>query len=298
MQWILLSLLSATILGFYDLAKKASVRDNAVPAVLLLNVFTAALIYSPVILISRLRPEWLSDTRFFIPPITASNHGLLFLKSALVGSSWTLAFFALKHLPLSIATPIRATSPLWTAIVAVMAFGERPSTIQWIGIATIMVAFFAFSQVGSREGIRFSNNRWVIFMIAATLLGSISALYDKFLLRQMNFSPSTVQAWFSIYLVVVMLPLASYWFLRQRKQTPFFWRWTIPTIAISLLVADFLYFTAISHPAALISVISPVRRTSVIIPFVFGIIWLGEQNWRGKAMCIGLMLVGVVLVSR
>lgn len=222
---------------------------------------------------------------------------LLFAKSALVGASWTLALFGMKHLPLSIATPIRSTSPLWTTLVAVILLGERPSSLQWLGMLVIMLAFLVFSQTGKLEGVNFSQNRWVGCMIAATLLGSLSALYDKYLLQTAAISPATVQAWFSIYLVPVMIPLAIRWYAKDRPSQPFQWRWSIPTIAIMLLIADFLYFTAVSDPDALISVVSPVRRTSVIIPFIFGIVVLSELNWKRKAISIALMLLGVVLVS-
>jgi bacterial/archaeal transporter family protein len=296
MQWILLSILSAILLGLYDLAKKSAVRNNAVPPVLLLNVAAAALIYLPALSLHWLAPSLLDGTPFTMQTLSLRGHGLLFLKSALVGASWTLALFALKNLPLSIATPIRATSPLWTTLLAVGCMGERPSATQWLGMATILLGFLSFSRVGNEEGIQFRKNRWVGYMVVATLLGSASALYDKYLLQVANFTPATVQAWFSIYLVIVMLPLALRWYAKDRKRQPFEFRWTILAIAIALLAADFLYFTAISLPGAMIAVISPVRRTSVIIPFVFGIVVLSEKNWKRKAMCVALILFGVLLI--
>ena len=297
MQWIVLSLLSAVFLGLYDLAKKTAARDNAVPLVLLLNVCTAALICMPFLLLSSWQPTWLNGTPFLVEHASPATHGLLFGKSVLVGVSWTCALFALKHLPLSIAAPIRSTSPLWTTLIAVLFMGERPTALQWSGMLLIMLAFLFFSRVGKREGVHFRSNRWVGCMIAATLLGALSALFDKYLLQGLKLSPATVQAWFSIYLVAVMLPLGLHWFFRQRSNQPFEWRWTIPAIAITLLIADFLYFAAVSDPQALISIISPLRRTSVIIPFLFGILVLSEKSWQQKALCIALMLLGVVLVS-
>ncbi|MFN9039962.1 MAG: hypothetical protein ACK5YO_26945, partial [Planctomyces sp.] len=98
-----------------------------------------------------------------------------------------------------------------------------------------------------------------------------SSLYDKFLLADSGFRSATVQAWFSVYLVPVMLPLAIWWWRAGRESSPFEWRWSIPAIALLLLVSDCLYFHAIEQPGALISVISPLRRTSVVIAFVAGI---------------------------
>jgi drug/metabolite transporter (DMT)-like permease len=295
--WILLSLLSAVFLGFYDIAKKAAVKDNAVPPVLLLNVLTAALIWSVPVCLALVMPRESSGSAAELCDLTAREHGLLFCKSIMVGTSWTLALFALKQLPISIATPIRATSPLWTILFAVAAMGERPGVGQWIGIAIVLLAFFAFSRVGAKEGIHFHRDRSVTLMILATLLGSACALYDKYLLQTEGLSPVVVQAWFSIYLVPVMLPLAIRWWRRERREIPFQWRWSIPLIAIFLLVADFAYFTAVASDGALISVISPLRRISIIITFLFGIVRLKEQNWRAKAPCIVIILLGVYMLS-
>ncbi len=302
MDWVLLSVISAVFLGLYDIAKKSAVKDNAVPIVLLLNVATASLIWLPLVGLSwYLRRHGDGESLASIIALTDASpheHVLLAMKSLLVGASWTLAFFAMKELPISIATPIRATSPVWTVAIAVSLMGERPSITQWIGMSIVLIAFFSFSKIGKREGIHFHRSRPVSLMIAATLLGSISAIYDKYLLQSVGIPPSTVQAWFSIYLVPVMMPLAIRWYLIDRTSKPFRWRWSIPLIAVFLLTADFVYFTAVADPEALISVISPVRRTSVIVSFVFGVLMLGERNWRPKLVCIAGILVGVLLLSQ
>lgn len=297
MSWIVLSLLSAFALGFYGLAKKKAVHENAVPIVLLLNVATSATLYTPIILLSAAYPDVMADTGVFVAPMSGEHHMLMMLKSGLVGLSWIFAFFALKHLPLSIAAPLRAISPLWTISIAVLYLNERPMATQWGGVALILLSFSAFSRVGKKEGIHFRRNRWVIMMIIATLLGSSSALVDKYLLQTVGLSVPNVQAWFSIYLVVAMLPLAIRWYFFQRKKTPFEFRWSIPTIAITLLIADYLYFSAISDPDALISLISPLRRTSVILPFAYGILKLSEKNWKPKLISLIVMLCGVFLIS-
>ena len=106
--------------------------------------------------------------------------------------------------------------------------GERPGHWQWLGIAVVLAAFYAFSLVGKLEGIRFHRDKWVAFIIAATLLGSCSALYDKYLLQTVALSLATVQAWFSIYLVAVMLPFYLLWLSGRWPRGRFHWRWTIP----------------------------------------------------------------------
>lgn len=296
-SWILLSLLSGLLLGCYDIAKKASVKDNAVPPVLLLSVVTGAAIWSIMLAIDLFLPPSQTPWKSRLWELSSIEHVLLVLKSVMVGASWSCAFFALKHLPISVAAPIRSTSPVWTILFAVLVMAERPSLQQWIGVVLVLGAFFAFSRVGAKENIHFHRDRWVGWMLLATLIGSGCALYDKYLLQIAGISPVAVQAWFSIYLVPVMLPLAIRWWRYDRIKSPFQWRRSIPMIAVLLLLADFVYFQAVSEPDALISIISPLRRTSVIIAFTFGIVQLKEQNWRPKGICIAAILIGVIFLS-
>lgn len=295
-SWFLLTLIASVFLGFYDVAKKLAVTDNAVAPVLLCNVSTAAVIWSvPMVgqalgLLGGGQSETLWD-------LTMRQHGLLFCKSAMVGTSWVFAFVALKRLPISIAAPVRSTGPLWTIVLAVLFAGERPLVGQWVGIVLILVSFFALSKIGSREGIAFHRSGAVGLMVAATLVGSCSGVYDKYLLQTVGFRPAVVQAWFSIYLVPVMIPMAVYWLRFDRIRSPFQWRWSIPLIAILLLGADYFYFVAVAEPGAMISVISPLRRCSTVVPFLFGIMALKEFNWRPKLVCLLVLFAGVFFIS-
>jgi len=293
MSWILLSILSAFFLGIYDLTKKHALKDNAVLPVLFFGIVASALVWLALLAAGPWLPSTEGWDRFQVDSIPLKSHGMLLGKAALVGSSWIFGYFGLKHLPVSIAGPIRATSPFWTILLAVGLMGERLSPQQWIGISIILIAFYVFSLVGKLEGIRFHRDKWVGCIIAATLLGAVSAVYDKFLLQSAALSPATVQAWFSIYLVPVILPFYLMWLLRLWPRGAFTWRWSIPMIGICLLIADFLYFTAIAQEDALISVISPIRRAAVIVSFLGGIYLHKESNFRPKAICIAVLLVGI-----
>ncbi|MGK0186501.1 MAG: transporter family protein [Verrucomicrobiales bacterium] len=300
MDWVLLSILSALCLGVYDLLKKHAVRDNAVLPVLFFGVVAGAAFWTPFLIWSALAPESLPfGLGFFkISALSPTEHSWLFAKSALVATSWLFGYFALKHLPLSTAGPIRATGPLWTIVIAVTFMGEVPRPAQWVGVAIILAAFYAFSFVGKLEGIHFHKNRWVLFMIAATVFGACSSIYDKFLLQRVGLAPSTVQAWFSLYLVVVLAPFYIMWRRGLWTNHRFQWRWSIPLIGISLLVADILYFNAVSDPEALISVISPIRRMAVLVTFTGGVVIYGERQFlRPKLVCLAALLVGVIWLS-
>lgn len=297
MSWVLLSVMSALVLGCYDLFKKVAVRDNAVLPVLFLSVTVGAAVWVPLRVWSALSEETFPWEMLRVEPLDLSGHLLLFAKSALVGASWMFSYFAVKHLPVSIAGPIRATSPLWTILIAVVFLGESPTGWQWAGVSVILASFYAFSLAGRMEGIRFHRDKWVGFLMVATLLSSLSAIFDKYLLQRAGFSAATVQCWFSIYLVVVLAPSMMLWWRGRWPRNTFEWRWSIPLIGVSLLFADFLYFSAVGREGALISVISPLRRASVLVTFVGGVVLFGEKGFWMKLACLAALLAGVVLLN-
>lgn len=294
MPWVLSSILSAFVLGFYDLSKKHALRENAVVPVLFFSTMASAVVWLVLMATQSLRPGLL-PAGLLVDPLTPWQHAQLFAKSGIVGLSWIFTYFGIKHLPLSIAAPIRATSPLWTLLGAVVLLGERPTWLETLGIVTTLGSFWGLSLAGRREGLHFHRDKWVGFMVLGTLFGAVSALYDKFLLGGEKFSPATVQAWFSFYLVVVFAPVALGWKLRWWPRNEFHWRWTVPVIGLVLLVADYLYFTALTDQEALISLVGSIRRGSTLVAFA-GSVWLfREKNGGQKLPAVIGILVGIVL---
>jgi transporter family protein len=289
-MWALFAVFAAFFLGTYDVFKKTALNENAVIPVLFFSCLSSALLFLPLALISEFVPHWLNTTSFYVPEIPYEQHRFIFLKSVIVTSSWLFAYFAMKHLPITIVTPIRATAPLWTLIGAIIIFGEKLELLQWIGLAITLIFFYMFSLAGKTEGIHFRRNKWVLFIIAATILGSASALYDKFLIA--NFNRLAVQAWFSFYQIAILAPIVLLlWYPNRKKTTSFKWRWAIPFIGIFLVLTDFIYFYALSFEDSLVSVISAIRRSGVVISFSIGAILFREHNLKRK----GLMLLGILL---
>ena len=296
-MWVILALVSAILLGVYDIFKKYSVNDNAVIPVLFLSTLTSAFLFTPLIILSNVAPELANDIHLKIPSVTPAEHAYIFLKSIIVVSSWIFAFYALKNLPITIVSPIRATGPLWTLIGAILIFQEQLNLMQWTGVIVTLIFFYLLSTAGKLEGIHFQSNKWVFFIIAATLLGTASGLYDKFIIRKID--RLSVQAWFSLYQVVILFPVLvlNRWRLPKSKRTIFHWRWTIPLIGIFLVLADFMYFYALSYEDSMISIISALRRGGVIIAFSVGAIAFKENNIRKKGIYLAGILIGILLIT-
>ena len=68
MMWLLLAFLSAALLGFYDVFKKQSLKNNAVIPVLTLNTLFSSLIFLPFIVLSALASRYIWKADFFLFP--------------------------------------------------------------------------------------------------------------------------------------------------------------------------------------------------------------------------------------
>jgi bacterial/archaeal transporter family protein len=294
MHWIVASLVSAFFLGCYDLFTKHAVRDNAVLPVLFFANVCSASVWLALMVTEMLAPGRLPAS-LIVAPMTLTQHGQLILKSVIVALSWSCSYFAVKQLPVSLAAPIRATGPVWTLIGALVVLGERPTALEIVGIAITLGSFVSLSLAGRAEGIHFHRNKWIGWLLAGTLFGAISGLYDKFLLGRAGFAASTVQAWFSIYLAALFLPLAIGWKLRWWPRHEFHWRWSVPMVSAALLICDFIYFTALRDPEALVSLVAGLRRGSILVAFAGGLLFFGEINGRKKLPAVIGVLTGIVL---
>ena len=68
------------------------------------------------------------------------------------------------------------------------------------------------------------------------------------------------------------------------------------TASAPLSLADFAYLMALRDPDAMISVVSMVRRGSVVVSFACGALLFRERNLRAKAVDLILILVGMVFL--
>lgn len=294
-MWYLLALASAFCLGFYDVLRKYSLRENAVLPVLLCSTLASSIMMAPMLIGSTIgiisQTSWL-----YIPQITLHQHLMLVIKAIIVLTSWIFVYYGMKNLPLSIVSPIRATAPVWTLIGALIIFAERPNIIQWLGLIICFIFFFLFSVAGKREGIDFKANKWVWSVVIGTLVGSCSALFDKYVVRYEEINRMAILSYYSFYQFLINIPLLFIIWWPHRVQQPFKWKWSIPAIGVVIIIADFLYYGAIDTPGSLISLISPIRRSNAIVAFAMAALIFKERNMLRKGLCLLGLFVGIGII--
>lgn len=309
-MWVVYALVSASLLGLYDVFKKKSLQGNAVIPVLLINTVICTLFFLPSI-VGSLTGMISPDSSLYIPDGGWREHKLVIIKAFVVLSSWICGYFAIKKLPLTIVGPVNATRPVMTLVGAMLIFGERLNLLQWAGVCMAIFSFWMLSRSGKKEGIDFKSNVWVLLLVAAAVLGACSGLYDKYLMASSGAGLDRlfVQGWYNLYQAVIMGVIMLLVWLPERKRAlaqavpgtgpdyvPFVWKWTIPFISLALTAADLAYLYALTMPGAMISVVSMIRRSSVLVSFVFGAVVFHEKNLRSKALDLVFVLLSLILL--
>ena len=303
-MWIILAFVSATLLGLYDTSKKYSLKGNDVIPVLFLNTLFCSLIFIPLILLSQYT-NLLEGSVLQVGVGGWEMHKWIILKSVIVLLSWVFGYFAIAHLPLTIVGPINATRPVMTLVGAMVVFGERLNVWQWIGVIFAIISLFLLARSGKKEGIDFKHNKWILFLLLAALMGTCSGLLDKYLMASpesggVGMDRMMAQSWYNIYQCLMMaIVLLIYLYKRKGRtdtQVKFSWKWSILLISIFLSMADFAYFYALSLPGAMISIVSMVRRGSVIVSFLCGALLFREKNLKAKALDLCLVILGMIFL--
>lgn len=278
-MWLYLALLSALMLGLYDIAKKKASQNNGVLQILLTATALSTLFLSPCL---------------FKYEVSGHGHLLLLLKAVIVTSSWISGMIALKMLPITTVSTLKATRPFLVVIFSIILFGERLNPCQWGGVATAFIALMLLSRSSQQEGVTFKSNKGLLAMGISILTGVISALYDKHIIT--GFKPMTVQSWGNFYITILL----GICIIAQKKTSEniekFRWDWTLLLIAILITGADALYFFAIKEEGALLSIVSLLRRCSVLVTFVAGAFFFKEKNLKRKSINILVLMIGMALL--
>ena len=277
-MWALLAVFSAVLLGLYDVAKKKALQQNGVLAVLLVATALSTLFVSP-----------------FLSAGPAKDLLRLALKAVLVTLSWISGMIGLKLLPLTTVSTIKGSRPVFVVLFSILLFGEKLNWMQWVGIAIVLVALWLLGRTSKGDGSVKARRTGFIFMGVSIVTGVASALYDKHIIAGME--PMFVQSWTNLFITVILaICVGVKALIDGEKREKIRWDWMLLVVAVLITGADALYFFALKQPGALLSVISVVRRASVLVTFIFGAIIFRETNVRAKALNMLLLATGVVIL--
>ena len=297
-MWVILSLISAFLLGFYDIFKKQTVVNNAIIPVLFYSTLISGLLFVPFVLLSQFKPYIFEGDfmqKLFIEPLTGRQHLLILGKTALILASWMFSYSAMKHLPITVVGPVNQLRPAITVILMFLVFRESLTWLQGTGVVLAIISFYFMNRSGKLEGIQFKSNKWVYMLLGSAVLVALSGVYDKFLLSKESISPATIQAWYTIYDFLMMAVLFWLIWFPKRKELRFEWRWGIVAMAVFVTVADVIYLTGLKQDAAVVVLIPLILYgVRLVVSFVYGIFGFKEQNIKSKIIPLLMVLAALV----
>ena len=297
-MWVILSLISAFLLGFYDIFKKQTVVGNAIVPVLFYSTLISSVLFLPFVLLSQYKPYIFTGEfmqKLFIEPLTARQHLLIIGKTALILCSWMFSYSAMKHLPITVVGPVNQLRPAITVILMFIVFRESLTWLQGTGVVLAIISFYFMNRSGKLEGINFRSDKWVYMLLGSAVLVALSGVYDKFLLSKESISPSTIQAWYTIYDFLMMAVIFFLIWFPHCKEQAFEWRWGIVAMAVFVTVADVIYLTGLKQEAAVVVIIPLILYgVRLLVSFVYGIFGFKESNIRSKIVPLLMVLAALV----
>lgn len=295
-MWIWLALISAVLLGFYDIAKKYALKRNGIYFVILAATGFTTLFLCP-----------------FLSAGPVTYHIKIAIKALIVTVTWLSGMEALRLLPITTVSTFKASRPMFVVLFSIIIFGERLNVWHWLGVAVVAVALWLLGAASGREGFRFGSGRGFWALIISMATGVASALWDKYIIKGFVFDgplspvyaalpaelqvPLFLQSWTNLYITIILAVIVQVKALHEgRARERFKWDWTLLVIALLITLSDALYFMSISQEGSLLSVISLVRRFSIVVTFVVGAIMFREQKIKGKSIALALMIAGILLL--
>ena len=294
-MWLWAAVGSAILLGIYDVFKKQASTRNDVLHILLFATALSTLMLSPFILTSAFGWHWLEGTAFDCAPGSLHDHLLVLNKAIIVSVSWITGLMGLKNLPITTAGTIKTSRPVFVLLGSILIFGERLNLWQWVAIILAFTALWLLGHTSKREGFDFVRTKWVLCMWVAVITGVARALFDKHLMASMQ--PMFVQGWCNFYITLIMaVILLGLRLAKSSYYKPFHHDWNILLIALFITWSDFLYFLSLSGEGAMLSVVSVLRRSSVIITFICGPLFFKEKNLGSKAFALLILLISMIIL--
>ncbi|REE67479.1 MULTISPECIES: EamA family transporter [Pantoea] len=291
-MWIYYGVSAGVILGFYDFWTKKAMSGNGLFQVVFYSSFFGALLWLPVFLpqVQALSPQ------LKIGPVRFAEQWPILVKSLMMTLSWVFAYFSVRELPMSFSGSVRASGPLWTLAGGSVVFGEFLSPLQFTAVLVSVLCYYGLSQTGKKEGINTLRSLPVAMMLLATILSSLTTVFDKYIVHNLDISAYTIQAYSSLYRFIFAAAFLFAFIRLGRSNLRCMWSLYIPLVGFSWVIAELIYFFAITDPDANVTYLSVFRRMSLVVGFILSALFIGEKNFRRKLVIISLIVMSTLLL--
>jgi drug/metabolite transporter (DMT)-like permease len=206
---------------------------------------------------------------------------------------------SLRHMDVSAASPLYATTPAMTAVLAFLFLGEALSGYQILGIVILFIGTYLLEKVVRGPSVETRvppPTKYFYFIFLSIFLYGISALIDRYILTHYNLSPQALLAFAHLFLAI---GLGAYFFIRYDGWTGIrhsFKTYGLSIIFISLLTVSYRFAELKSIQLASVGIVVAIVKSSSLFSTIIGGKLFKEKHIGIKALACAIIIAGVVLV--
>ncbi len=209
------------------------------------------------------------------------------------GMFFILFLTGISKIGVARAAPIKGTSPLLGAILAILILGENPSWVHLVGILFVVCGICVITSGGAVERFRRIDILWPI---AAAIVSAFAAVFWRAGLS--SFPDSIAGSAIGVLSAFVVVAIYTVFVSREEISRGIRTAWK-PFLLCGLVAASGYFFYAKAFQLGEVFRILPLVQTSPLITVLFSIIWIRKSEnitWRvptGAVLSVG----GAILVN-
>lgn len=281
-MYIFLALASAIILGFYEVLKKVSLRKSSIYETLFFYCLCAFLV----------------SLVFIVDAVSVSLMDVVFilLKSGIIVFNWLLVMKCMEKLDVAIVVGFGLLNTILVIFASSILFKEQITWLHFVSLFFISIGIVLITLLDRKENKKEVTNHYhyIILLVFSSVLGTCSALLDKYLINIRNVETGAILFWFMLFLSIV------YGGIYVAKNKKIEWKklkinYFLILTGISIALSDMVYYSAIGSSGAQISIISISRKCSVIVATILASVFLKEKHLLKKLAILLIMLIGIAV---
>jgi len=284
MEWYLFATLAALLTAaFTIIEKKTLLKEHAMEfsTVLAIFNFLIALVLLPYI-------------NFDLPIKTL---GLMYLASIFGSIAFLFVAKAVRHMDVSIVSPLMTFSPAIVVVLAFFILGEKVTSLQLFGILLLIIGSYVLEAENHRTKKIFTKtfkSNYFYYIFLALILYSFCSIFDKFILRTV--SPLTyipiVQFFIAInFIILICIFHNGFEGIKHGVKSAGKWIFLVAILVTSYRLA---YAQAVSM--TYVSLVIPIKRMSAFFATAVGGRIFHEKNLTQRILACVIMLIGASLV--
>ena len=289
MTWITFSLICSLFISISALLqKKILFREHAIEF-----CFVVAL-YNVVITAPFLINADFSNFRLF--PVV-----LIILSGVLSATSFLLSAKAVRHMEVSVASPLFASVPVITALLAFFILGERLSYVQNIGIGLVAIGCYLIQVQPGREHKQewraLFGSKYLHFLMMAALIYGTTSILDRVILSWSGIEPLVYVPLLNIVILATTVIIIKVFYVDKSIIPRGFDNHSLWILAVALLTIGYRFAQMEALQTGYTGLVIAIKYSSVLLTTIIGVELFKEGGLFRKIFASFVILAGVILVA-